>query len=107
MGDRNAQGGERDGGSCAEEAGETLGAKHFRQDREEADDDAADQEACEKLSNFNVHGNQPSCGSLRLLDHAHGGGDFLAAEERVFLSFKTVVVDKKFFQFAKKSFGQV
>ena len=58
-GDGDADGGERDGGSCAEETGEALGAEDFGQDGEEADDDAADQEACESSRNA-------ACGSAIL-----------------------------------------
>ena len=82
--------------------------EHFSQYGEEADDHATDQEAGEKFSNLNLHGDQPSRGSLRLLlDDAYGGGDPLAAEKRAFLAFKMVVVDEELFEFAKESFGQV
>ena len=47
--DGDADGRERDGGSCAEEACEALGAKDLGEDGEEADDDAADQEARDEL----------------------------------------------------------
>ncbi len=106
-GDGDADGGERDGGSGTEETGEALGAEHFSQYGEKADDDATDQEAGEKFSNLNMHGDQSSRGSLRLLDDAHGGGGFLAAEEGVFLAFKAVVVDEELFELAQEFFRQV
>ena len=54
--DSDADGGERDGGSCTEETGEAFRPKHFGQHGEEADDDAADQETGEEFSNLDMHG---------------------------------------------------
>jgi hypothetical protein len=47
--DGEAEGGECDGGRGPEESGEAFGAKHFRENGEEADDDAANEEASERF----------------------------------------------------------
>ena len=94
-------------GAAPKSPAKLLGRNDFSQYGEEADDDAADQEAGEKFSDLNMHARSSSHGSLRLFDDAHGGGDFLAAEEGVFLAFKAVVVDEKLFEFAQEFFRQV
>ena len=94
-------------GAAPKSPAKLLGRNTSAEHGEEADNDAADQKPSEKFTHCKMHSNKLSCGSLRFLDHAHGGVDFLAAEKLVFLAFKAVVVHEELFEFAQEFFGQV
>src|SRR6202012_6005520 len=93
---REAKGGESDGGSGAEETGKTLGPEDVGKHREEADDDTTDEEAKKQ----DCHGvrrregfsrRMTSCRLLCLLDEAHGFASFSAAEEFILFAFEPVI----------------
>ena len=62
--DGDAEGSQGDGGSGAEETGETLGAEHFSQHGKQADHDAADQESRDEFGKR--HGRDPQAARCAL-----------------------------------------